>query len=58
MFLKVVSVILGRNINDLIHLIFPPDPLAARPIRRTSKKHVSVGSLWFGVVGGTICFSV
>ena len=23
--------ILGRNINDLIHRIFPPDPLAARP---------------------------
>ena len=29
--LKVVSVILGRNINDGIHLIFPHDPLAAAP---------------------------
>ena len=26
---KVVSAILGRNINYLIHLIFPHDPLAA-----------------------------
>ena len=32
--LKVVSAMLGRNINDHIHLIFPHDPLAARPISR------------------------
>ena len=38
--LKVVSAILGRNINDYIHLIFPHDPLAARLIKR-----ISVGSL-------------
>ena len=41
--LKVVSAILGRNINYPVHLICPPDPLAARPVSRTSKKHVSVG---------------
>ena len=35
---------LGRNINDHIHLIFPHDTLAARPIR-LSKKRISVGSL-------------
>jgi hypothetical protein len=39
--LKVVSAILGRNINDLIHLIFPHDPLAARPISRALKKRIS-----------------
>ena len=39
-FLKVVSAILGRNINDHIHLIFPYDLLAARPISRLSKNHV------------------
>ena len=33
--LKVVSVILGPNINDPINLISPPDPLAARLISRT-----------------------
>ena len=42
--LKVVSAILGRNINDHIHLIFPRDPLAARLISRPSKNGVSVGS--------------
>ena len=36
--------ILGRNINDHIHQIFPHDPLAVRPISGSSKKHVSVGS--------------
>ena len=41
--LKVVSVILGRNINYYINLISPPDPLAVRPVSRTSKQHVSVG---------------
>ena len=35
-YLKVVSVILGRNINDHIHLFFPHDPLAARPVSRPS----------------------
>ena len=30
--LKVISAMLGRNINDHIHLIFSHDPLAARPI--------------------------
>ena len=48
--LKVVSVISGPIINDHIHLIFPNDPLAARPISRLSKKRVSVGSL-----GSEIC---
>ena len=38
MSLKVPSAILGRNINDHVHLIFPHDPLAARPISRPSKK--------------------
>ena len=33
------------NINDHIHLIFPHDPLAARPVIRPSKKRVSVASL-------------
>ena len=43
--LKVASAILGWNINDHVHLIFPPDPLAARPVSRSSKKRVSVGNL-------------
>ena len=47
--LKVVSVIQGRNINDHIHLIFPPDRLAALHRSRPSKKHVSVGSLCSGI---------
>ena len=34
--LKVVSAILGRNINDHIHLIFPHDPLAAGRQNNTS----------------------
>ena len=42
--LKVVSAILGRNINDHIHLIFPNDLLAARPIIRPSKKRIYVCS--------------
>ena len=33
----------SRNINEPIHLISPPDPLAARLLSRTSKKRVSVG---------------
>ena len=37
--LKVVSAILGRDINDHVHLIFPHDPLAA-----------SVGSLCSEIV--------
>jgi hypothetical protein len=48
--LKVVSAISGPNINDHIHLIFPNDLLAARPISRLSKKRFSVGSL-----GSEIC---
>ena len=40
--LKVVSDILGRNLNDHIHLIFPHDPLAAHPMNRGSKKNVSL----------------
>ena len=36
--LKVASAMLGQNIKDHIHLIFPHDPLAARPISRASKK--------------------
>ena len=43
--LKVASAILGRYINDHVHLIFPHGPLAACPISRPSKNHVSVGSL-------------
>ena len=43
--LKVASAMLGQNINDHIHLIFPHDPLAARPISRPSKNGVPVGSL-------------
>ena len=39
---RVVSDILGRNLNDHIHLIFPHDPLAARPMSRGSKKNVSL----------------
>ena len=35
--LKVVSAILGRNINDHIHLIFSPDPLATRPVASGSR---------------------
>jgi len=38
--LKVVSVISGPNKNDHIHLIFPNNPLAARPISRLLKKNV------------------
>ena len=34
--------ILGRNINYPIHLIFPHDPLASRPISRPFKKNVSL----------------
>ena len=44
--LKVVPAILGQNINDHVHLIFPHDPLAARPISRPSKRRFSVGSLF------------
>ena len=40
----------GPNINDHIHLIFPNDPLAGRPISMPSKNRVSVGSL-----GSEIC---
>ena len=36
--LKVASAILGRNTNYHNHLIFPHDPVAARPISRQSKK--------------------
>ena len=43
--LTVVTVIVGRNIDYHIHLIFPHDPRAARPLSRPSKKTVSVGSL-------------
>ena len=40
----------GPKKIDHIHLIFPNDPLAARPISMPSKKRVSVGSL-----GSEIC---
>jgi hypothetical protein len=40
----------GWNINYHIHLIFPNDPLAARPISMPSKNRISVGSL-----GSEIC---
>jgi len=36
---------MGRNINYHIHLIFPNDPLAARPISKSSKNCISVCSL-------------
>ena len=48
--LKVASVILGRSINDHIHLIFPHDPLAVGLISRPSKIRVSVGSLCSEIV--------
>ena len=48
--LKVVSAILGRNINYHIHLIFPHDPLAARCQKNTSL-YVSVG--WINVYSGS-----
>ena len=35
--LRVVSAILGRNINDHIRLIFPHNPQAARPVSWPSK---------------------
>ena len=41
----ILSAILSWNINDRIHLIFPHNPLAARPVSRQSEKRVSVGSL-------------
>jgi len=43
--LKIVSAFSGLNKCDHIHLIFPNDPLAARPIAGRQKKRVSVGSL-------------
>ena len=33
----------SRNINDPVPLISAPDPLAARPVSRTSTQRVSVG---------------
>ena len=44
--LKVVLAILGRNINDQIHLISPHDPLAARQGREknVSKALISVAN--------------
>ena len=40
--LKVVSVILGRNINYPIHLIFPPDPPASCPPHKQDVKKMSL----------------
>ena len=40
-----ISDFFSRNINYYIHLIFPPDQLAARLISRPSKKRISIGSL-------------
>ena len=48
--LKVVSAILGRDINDHIHLIFLHDPLASCPISRPAKKHVSFCRLFSEIV--------
>jgi hypothetical protein len=54
--LKVVSAILGRNINAQIHLIPLQDPLASRPIAGLKKKHVSVVSLFSEIVPKNIWY--
>ena len=45
--LKVVSAILGRNINDHIHLIFPHDPLAGRLISLITNHRQGAGVVGF-----------